>query len=85
MKMRQYSRVVIGLLFCALLLSIGGAYASWMYADLPSDPKEQAVEISLVEFEYPPEEILPGGDNESAELGQNHYALIDLVLKTKMS
>ena len=81
--MRRYSRVVIGLLFCALLLSIGGVYASWMYADLPSDSKEQAVEISLVEFEYPPEEILPGGDNEEAELGQNHYSLIDLILNER--
>lgn len=34
-------------------------------------------------FEYPPEEILPGGEMEDAELGESHFALIDLILNER--
>jgi len=68
------------ILLLSILLTIGGVYATWRYAELQASPVEQTMNISLSVFEYPPEEILPGGDKEEAELGENHFALIDLIL-----
>ena len=70
-------------LLCALLLltSVGGTFAAWRYF-YPPAPVEDMLDTSLSMFDYPPEEILPGGGNEDieVELGGDHYVLIDLVL-----
>ena len=71
----------ISLILCLVLLfSIGGAYATWQYAELSPQNVHQDVGITLNMFEYPPEQILPGGDTETAPLGENHLALINLIL-----
>lgn len=71
----------LALLLClVLLLSFGGVYASWSYAELSPSPVYQQVGLDLAIFEYPPEEILPGGDIEEAPLGEDHFGLIDLIL-----
>ena len=41
------------------------------------------MELSIMAFEYPPEQILPGGDTQEAPLGQNHLALIELILNER--
>ncbi len=70
------------LLFACILLlfSVSGVYATWLYAEQSPMPADQFVGLSLGVFDYTPEEILPGGENEEAELGQSHFALIDLIL-----
>ena len=76
MKIKYFS-----LLLCLLtILSIGGAFATWKYADLSADEVNQDLSLSLSVFEYPPEQILPGGDTEQAQLGENHLKLVELVL-----
>ena len=71
----------LSLLLCVMLLfSVGGVYATWYYANLSCDPKTDNVSVNLHVFNYPPEEVLPGGDIEEAPLGQNHLVLIDLIL-----
>ena len=76
MKIKYFS-----LLLCLLtILSIGGVFATWKYADLSADEVNQDLSLSLSVFEYPPEQILPGGDTEQAQLGENHLKLVELVL-----
>lgn len=62
------------------LFSIGGAFATWRYSG--TGPLDQSVDMSVVlnTFDYPPEQILPGGDTEEAPLGENHLALTQLIL-----
>lgn len=66
-----------------LIVSIGGVFATWKYAEVPAAAVEQSVGLSLSVFNYPPEEILPGGDMEEALLGENHFALIELILNER--
>ena len=63
-----------------LVISIGGVYATWKYAEFSAEDAEQNVNISISVFDYPPEQILPGGNTEQAKLGENHLKTIDLVL-----
>ena len=74
----------LSLLLCLLVIfSIGGVFATWHYAELSPQSVSTDVNVSLSLFEYPPEEILPGGDLEEAPLGENHFALIDLILNER--
>ena len=71
----------IPLLVCFLIIiTVGAAYATWKYAELAPQNVQQSVNISLSVFDYPPEQILPGGDTETAPLGENHFKLIELIL-----
>ncbi|MBE6878285.1 MAG: hypothetical protein E7488_03850 [Ruminococcaceae bacterium] len=76
---RRYMSVVMCLV---LIFSTGSVYATWKYTSNFIEAKEHPVNVSLNLFEYPPEEILPGGDNNDEEviLGENHFAVIDLIL-----
>lgn len=73
-------RMLTLILALALLVSVGGVYATWIYAGAPVTPVDQNVGVSISEFDYTPEEVLPGGGNEQAPIGQNHLVLIDLIL-----
>ena len=68
------------LLFFFMLVSIGGAYATWLYAESSPFPQQQTVGVSMTVFDFPPEEVLPGGNTGSVTLGENHLALTDLIL-----
>ena len=71
----------LSLILClVVILSIGSTYAAWKYARLSPAEKDQRIDVSLSVFDYPPEQILPGGDTEQAAIGENHHKLIDLVL-----
>ena len=63
-----------------IIITVGGIYATQEYAELAPQSVQQNVNISLSAFDYPPEQILPGGDTETAPLGENHFKLIELVL-----
>lgn len=62
------------------LLSVGGAYATWHFADRETSAVQKQMDIMLMDFEFAPEQLLPGGEVEDAELGESHFKLIDLVL-----
>ena len=71
----------LSLILClVVILSIGGVFATWKYAELSPAEKDQSIDMSLSVFDYPPEQILPGGDTEQATPGENHNKLIDLIL-----
>lgn len=75
-----------------LLLTVGGVYATWSFTLGYTEPKSQDVGVSLSVFDYPPEQILPGGgdntddDDEEVNINNtNHYTLIDLLLNADKS
>ena len=71
----------VSLALCLImLLSVGGVFATWKYAEFSPDEKSQEIGLSLSGFDYPPEQILPGGDTIEAEIGENHNKLIELIL-----
>ena len=76
-------RFALFLLCLFVIVSIGGVFATWKYAEIPTASVEQSVNLSLSVFTYPPEEILPGGTMEEAELGMDHFGLIDLILNER--
>jgi len=63
---------------CCLLIfaSIGGVFASWYYTNETVSNAQEDLSVSLSEFEWKPEEILP----TESEIGENHLALIELIL-----
>lgn len=71
----------VSLALCLImLLSVGGVFATWKYAELSPDEISQEIGISLSVFDYPPEQVLPGGDTVEAAIGENHNKLIELIL-----
>ena len=76
-------RYALIILCITMIISVGGVFATWMYAEGSPLEQDKEVGLSLSVFEYPPEEILPGGDSTGeVELGQNHFATIDLIVYT---
>ena len=69
------------LLALLLLVSVGGVYAVWQYAE-PPYPATENFDSHVGLFDYTPEEVLPGGDSNEKPVtpGANHYGLIDLIL-----
>ena len=69
-------------IFLCMGLSIGGVYATWRFADKSPRAEESIVAITMGEFSFKPEEVLPGGGetNPVVTPGENHYKLLDLVL-----
>ena len=72
----------MGSLLLALLLcsTVGGAFATLKYALQDLSPSNGDVGFGVQQFEFAPENILPGGGHEEVELGGDHYGLIDLIL-----
>ena len=68
------------LIVIVILVMVGGVYATWKYAELPPQNVLQDVDVSISVFDYPPEQILPGGDTQEAPLGENHLKLVELIL-----
>ena len=60
----------------ALLFSITGVYADWIYEDDP--PLTQEIPSHMAVFEYKPEEVLPDED-EDTEQGTNHLSLLEVI------
>ncbi len=63
---------------CSLfvLASVGGVFATWYYTYEATPSAQENLSVSLSEFEWKPEEILP----TESEIGENHLALIELIL-----
>ncbi len=71
--------------FVALILvfSIGGVHATWKYAEISTNEVSNEISVKLDVFDFRPDDILPGGNDQPAEIGQNHNALIELILNEK--
>lgn len=74
------SKILALILLVISIFSIGGVYATWRYSSSGPLPQSTDVSVSLDTFDYPPEQILPGGDTETAPVGENHNELIRLIL-----
>ena len=63
---------------CSLfvLASIGGVFATWYYTYETTPSVQENLSVSLSDFEWKPAEILP----TESEIGENHLALIELIL-----
>ena len=59
-----------------LLASIGGVFATWYFAEDAAKSVTDTMGITLSEFVWKPVEILP----TESEIGENHLALIELIL-----
>lgn len=65
---------------CAMLvLLVGSVYATWQYALQRAPSANENVSLTLNEFFYKPEEVIPGGSIE-APLGEDHLELIEMIL-----
>ena len=63
---------------CSLfvLASVCGVFATWYYTYETAPNAQANLSVSLSDFEWKPEEILP----TESEIGENHLALIELIL-----
>ena len=67
----------VWLLCCLIMIgSVGGVFATWYYADGTVSDVNGNLGVSLSDFVWEPEEILP----TESEIGENHLTLIELVL-----
>jgi hypothetical protein len=74
--MFQKSKHFLGFLAaCVLLSSFGGAYATWRFTEKPPESISGSQSITISEFVWQPEEILP-----SVTPGQNFLDLYDSIL-----
>ncbi|MBQ3066412.1 MAG: hypothetical protein IJD18_00130 [Clostridia bacterium] len=75
--------LIVVLTLCIACTLVVGLNAQWIYPDLSlSLGDSNGANITLQEFEYTPDEVLPGGDqnDQEVEVGQNHNSLIDRIV-----
>ncbi len=73
---RSMARYMAFLCSLFVLASVGGVFATWYYTYNTALTAQEDFSVSLLEFEWKPEEILP----TESEIGENHLALIELIL-----
>ena len=75
--MRSGSTIRLISFLCALLLlaSTGGAYATWLYANGDAEERSENMGLTLFEFVWKPEEILP-----TETPGENYLSLLNSIL-----
>lgn len=79
--MRKSLWVMLCLVFSIFsLMTASGVYAIWRFSEESAATAKADVDVFLSEFEYAPEELLPGGDIQ-ATLGENHLALITKIVE----
>lgn len=67
----------LALLLCAaLLISVGGVYATWNYASVGPMPVTQELSVRLGEFNWVGSGDLPTDD----AIGENHLSLLDQII-----
>lgn len=67
----------LALLLCfALILSIGGVYATWNYTSTGPTPASREISVRLGEFNWAGSGDLPTDD----AIGENHLSLIDQII-----
>ena len=71
---KTFSVFLVSIIF--FVFSIPSVYAIWNYCTF-TNPTSSTTPITIIAFNYKPEEILPG---TNATLGNNHIALLDNIL-----
>ena len=61
------------------IITTTGVFAAWHYATSFAYGDNENANISIIEFKYNPEEVLPS-DKEDTELHLNHYNLINSIV-----
>ena len=76
------SPLLIIVVVCIVSALCVGLNAQWLYPDMSLNLNNDTdLNVNLVEFEYTPDEVLPGGDNqEQVIVGENHLMLIQNVV-----
>lgn len=69
----------IVLMLTLVCTSVSGVFAFWQYSHLSPDAAGGGLTSGMSVFDYPPEEIVPGGET-SAVVGENHLLLIKQIL-----
>lgn len=73
---RSIARYMAFLCSLFILASVGGVFATWYYTYETVQNTQEDLSVSLSEFEWKPEQILP----TESEIGENHLALIELIM-----
>ena len=76
MKSLHFSRLLAVCLCLVMLISTGGAYATWVYAESPAIGVGGKIGLEMKIFQWPGSEVLP--DDE--ETGHAHATLIDNII-----
>ena len=81
MKSKVNSLIIIAF-FCLISVTFSTLGANWVYPDMLLQFEESSnLNVALQEFEYTPDEVLPGGDNdEQLNVGENHMQLITNIV-----
>ncbi len=66
------------LLFCVIIFGTMAVQATWVYG-LPVESVFENLLISMAEFDYKPEEVLPGTEEDS-KFEINHQSLLEEIL-----
>ena len=74
--MKHLLRIILAVIAVAILTS--GVYALWIYPT-PADGTSNGIGLSVLDFGYAPEEVLPG-DKEATNLHENHNNLITNIV-----
>lgn len=73
MAKRGTLKIIVSIVSLTALLSCGGVYSSWLYAEKDTIGTEQEASLSIRSFEYKPEEVLP----DEEEIGASHIELVN--------
>ena len=76
--MLQIARALTLVMALVLILSVVGVSATWLYALDEPTPSHSLFNMTPIEFEYRPEDVLPG--TEENQMDANHQDLIENVL-----
>ena len=77
MKLKHLSKIFI-LLIIAVVFVVPTVYASWTFAGDFMASVDTNLDLSIKEFEFAPEEVLP--DEDQNQFKQNHMYLIENIL-----
>ena len=76
--MKSLSRILLLSIVLIMSFTCLGVYATWTYNAFIDDAETPIIPI-VKEFEYRPEEVLPG-DKEDTKLHENHYNLLTSIV-----
>ena len=76
--MKSLSRILLLSIVLIMSFTCLGVYATWTYNAFIDDVETPIIPI-VKEFEYRPEEVLPG-DKEDTQLHENHYNLLTSIV-----
>ena len=77
MRFSKFPLILLTLLFA--IVTTSGVFATWYYSIEISVGADREALIGIIEFEYKPEEVLPG-EEQDTKLHENHFNLITSIV-----